>query len=376
MKFSLQRQQLLKPLSLSTGVVERRQTLPVLSNLLVALENNKLLLTGSDLEVEITMELPVTDDKSIDGEITIPARKLMDIVKSLPEESDITVTEDNQRILVKCGRSRFTLSTLPASEFPNIEDEDGLLEFSVDAAALKYMIDATSFAMAHQDVRYYLNGILIEVSNEHLRVVATDGHRLAMCTRSDLGVNNIENVQHCIVPRKGVMELVRLLADLEGSINLKIGTNHLWASAEQFTFVTKLVDGRFPDYERVLPEAGSNIMLGERQSLKDALSRAAILSNEKYRGVRLGFGTGQLTIQANNPEQEEAIEEVSVDYDGDEMEIGFNVSYLQDVINVLKGEKVQVSLTNGDSSALLGEPQQENSDQATETIYVVMPMRL
>lgn len=367
MKFTVSREALLKPLQLVAGVVERRQTLPVLSNVLVVLDGNQLSLTGTDLEVEIVGRLQL-DVAGESGEITVPAKKFLDICRSLPDGSEIDFYEENQRVIVKSGRSRFTLSVLSASDFPNVDDGPTDLQFSCPQKEIKRLIERTAFAMAQQDVRYYLNGMLWEASQNQLRFVSTDGHRLAMCTREE-AINVAEPVQS-IVPRKGVIELSRLLDDSDESVELFIGTNHVRAKTEDFTFTSKLVDGKFPDYERVLPRGGDKFVFGSRQALKQAFARTSILSNEKYRGVRLLLNDGLLTVVANNPEQEEAEEQVNVEYSGDSLEVGFNVSYLQDVCNVLSGESVKITLTDSNSSALLEES--EDSD----SLYVVMPMRL
>ena len=302
------------------------------------------------------------------GEVTVPARKLVDICKSLPEGADIDFTVQDNKVTVKSGRSRFTLSTLPAREFPNVEDSMGTHQFTVKQGQLKRLIDRTGFAMAQQDVRYYLNGMLWEIRDKHLRVVATDGHRLAMCTLS--GKIDASDDTQVILPRKGVLELARLLLEDDADIAIVIGSNHIRATTQHFTFTSKLVDGKFPDYQRVLPRSPDKIVLGSRTDLRQAFTRTAILSNEKYRGVRLKLTSNTLDIVANNPEQEEAEEAVAVDYEGDSLEVGFNVSYLLDVLGVLSGEQVKLSLSDPNSSALL-----EESD-ADDSLYVVMPMRL
>lgn len=368
MKFSVSREALLKPLQLVAGVVERRQTLPVLANVLLVLEEDRLSLTGTDLEVEIVGRIQL-DNPGVSGEITVPARKLLDICRSLSDDAVIDVTEEDQRVIVKSGRSRFTLSTLPAADFPNVEEGEGNLHFSCEQKVVKHLIERTAFAMAQQDVRYYLNGMLWEVKAGQLRLVATDGHRLAMCTKDDLGIETADLVQ-VILPRKGVMELSRLLSDSADMLEIALGGNHFRATTPDYTFTSKLVDGKFPDYERVLPKGGNKTVYGSRTELKQAFARTAILSNEKYRGVRVLLSDGLMTIVANNPEQEEAEENVVVDYSGDALEIGFNVSYLQDVANVLNSENIKFTLSDGNSSALLEEP------EGGDSVYVVMPMRL
>ena len=367
MHFSIQREALLKPLQLVAGVVERRQTLPVLSNVLLVVQEQQLSLTGTDLEVELVGRVAL-EDAAEPGEITVPARKLMDICKSLPSDALINIRLDDQKVIIKSGRSRFTLSTLPANDFPTVEEGPGSLSFSVAQGKLRKLIERSSFAMAQQDVRYYLNGMLIEVSSGMLRAVATDGHRLAMCSMQAC-IEQPDRHQ-VIVPRKGILELARLLNDQDAEVSIVLGQHHIRATTGEFTFTSKLVDGKFPDYERVLPRGGDKLVVGDRQLLREAFSRTAILSNEKYRGIRLQLESGLLKIQANNPEQEEAEEEVAVDYNGGSLEIGFNVSYLLDVLGVMTTDQVRLILSDANSSALVQEF--DNDDSA----YVVMPMRL
>jgi len=367
MKFTISRDAILKPLNLVAGVVERRQTLPILANVLIVLDGDRLSLTGTDLEVELVgrAQLPQAGES---GEVTVPARKMMDICKSLPDGSDIQFAVQDGKATVKSGRSRFTLSTLPAREYPNVEDSMGTHQFEIKQGQLKRLIDRTAFAMAQQDVRYYLNGMLWELNEKQLRVVATDGHRLALCTLP--GKLEAEGNTQVILPRKGVLELARLLLDEDANVAVVIGSNHIRATTNDFTFTSKLVDGKFPDYQRVLPRAPDKIVVGSRLELRQAFTRTAILSNEKYRGVRLKLTDNSLDIVANNPEQEEAEEVVPVQYQGDSVEIGFNVSYLLDVLGVLSGEEVKLSLADPNSSALVEESEEGDS------LYVVMPMRL
>ncbi len=368
MKFTVTREALLPTLQLVAGVVERRQTLPVLANILLVLEDDRLALTGTDTEVELIGHI-TTETTDSGGEITVPARKLVDICRSLPDDAKLEFfLGDDQRMKVKSGRSRFTLSTLPANDFPATEPNDSDVQFTSPQFLIKRLIDATAFAMAQQDVRYYLNGMLWEVQQNKIRCVATDGHRLALCTR-ELDIDVPVNKQ-AILPRKGVIEMSRLLEDSDAFVRFTLGLHHLRVETADYTFTSKLVDGKFPDYERVLPRGGSNIVLGNREALKNAFVRASILSNEKYRGVRLTFDENLLTIVANNPEQEEAEEQVLIDYQGSAIEIGFNVSYLQDVTNVLNGDNVKITLTDANGSALI-----EESEPA-DALYVIMPMRL
>jgi len=369
MQFTVSRDALLKPLQLVSGAVERRQTLPVLSNILLVLKGDQLSLTGTDLEVELIGSVGV-EPGGDSGAVTVPARKLVDICKSLADGSILDFSQKEDKVVIKSGRSRFTLATLPASEFPTIGDESGTFSVTVQQQKLKELLDSTSFAMAQQDVRFFLNGMLFEVAPDYLRVVATDGHRLAMQT---IAMNNqTDEPQQLILPRKGIMELSRLITDGEGELTLVFGSNHIRARMSDYTFTSKLVDGKFPDYNRVLPKGGNKHIIGIRQELRQAFSRVSILSNEKYRGVRLVLESGELKIMANNPEQEEAEEAVSVDYDGNSLEIGFNVSYLIDVLTALHSPNVRITLSDPNSSALL----EAEDGESSEALYVVMPMRL
>ncbi len=367
MKFTISRETLLKPLQLVTGVVERRQTLPVLSNILIAVEGDQLSMTGTDLEVEMVGRIEL-DQEVESGAITVPAKKLMDICKSLPDSVDIEFELSGQKVIIRGGRSRFTLSTLPASEFPNVEDGPRNLEVPVSQGSLRRLIDRTGFAMAQQDVRYYLNGMLLELDGDTLRTVATDGHRLAtsLCKLDqDLSVR-----QQVIVPRKGILELARLLEDSDTPAQLVIGSNHIRVHTDHYVFTSKLVDGKFPDYERVIPRGGDKQVIADRQELREVLSRIAILSNEKYRGVRLALMDGFVQVTANNPEQEEAEESLAVDYAGPSLEIGFNVNYMLDVLSILDEDMVRLSLSDPNSSSLIEAVDDGNS------LYVVMPMRM
>ncbi len=367
MEFEISRETLIKPLQLVTGVVERRQTLPVLSNVLLVLEGSQLSMTGTDLEVELIGRVDIEKGYQ-SGEVTVPARKLMDICKSLPDSASLNMSLDDNKLTIKSGRSRFTLSTLPPSDFPSVEESSEALSFSISQLRLKDMLDSTSFAMAQQDVRYYLNGLLFEVSPNYLRVVATDGHRLAMDTE-DMSTGADKDLQ-VIVPRKGILELARLLGGGDDEVEIVIGSSHIRAKTTNFTFTSKLVDGKFPDYDRVLPKGGDKKIVADRNELRQSLSRTAILSNEKFRGIRLTLLDDEIKILANNPEQEEAEEIVPVEYKGDSLEIGFNVSYLVDVLTVLDTETVQVIVSDPNSSALI------QGAEGSSALYVVMPMRL
>jgi DNA polymerase-3 subunit beta len=366
MRFSLQREAFLKPLAQVVNVVERRQTLPVLANLLALVKDGQLSLTGTDLEVEMVARCAVDDAQ--DGEITIPARKLFDIVRALPDGSRVTVGQSGDRITVQAGRSRFTLSSLPANDFPSIDEVEATERVQVPESALKELIERTAFAMAQQDVRYYLNGLLFDLAERRLRCVATDGHRLALCEATlDEGVQAKRQI---IVPRKGVSELQRLLEGGDRVLELEMGRNHIRVKRDDVTFTSKLIDGRFPDYEAVIPIGADREVRIDREVLRAALQRAAILSNEKYRGVRIEVSPGQLRINAHNPEQEEAQEEVEAETSVDGLAVGFNVNYLLDALGALRDETVVLALRDANSSALVREAANERSR------HVVMPLRL
>ncbi|WP_396588070.1 DNA polymerase III subunit beta [Bermanella sp. R86510] len=367
MKLTITREALLKPLQLVAGVVERRQTLPVLSNVLLEVKGSELSLTGTDLELEMIGKAQLLEP-GIDGAVTVPAKKLMDICKSLPDQSTIEISLDEHKVQLQAGRSKFMLSSLPANEFPNIDDMDYQATAAIPQSQLRRIIDRTAFAMAQQDVRYYLNGMLIEVKPDELRAVATDGHRLATCG-VPVSLDISERMQ-VIVPRKGVLELAKLLMDPEATVELMISNNHVRAQVGDYTFTSKLVDGKFPDYERVIPRNGNKTLIADRQALRHVFQRTAILSNEKYRGVRLLLEDDNLQVVANNPEQEQAEESIGVEYQGELLEIGFNVSYLQDVLSVLDGDDMKMTLGDANSSAVMEEV------EGGDSLYVVMPMRL
>ncbi|MCL1059500.1 DNA polymerase III subunit beta [Shewanella sp. Choline-02u-19] len=366
MKFSIDRDALLKPLQLVSGAVERRHNLPILANLLVEVSAHSLKLTGTDLEVELVGEVQLEGDV-IEGRTTVPAKKFLDIVKSLPDLVELKIEQQENRLLLRSGRSRFTLATLPAEEYPNVEAFTADIEFTLKQGTMKSLIDATQFSMANQDVRYYLNGLLLETEGNVLRAIATDGHRLALSHRI---IDATLPEKQVIVPRKGVLELMRSFEGDDLDVTIAIGDNAIRATTATAVFTSKLVDGRFPDYRRVLPKGGDKIVIANRLQLKQALLRASILSNEKFRGVRVQLENNLIKITANNPEQEEAEEILDVEYENTPLEIGFNVSYLLDVLNNLPSDDVRITLIDGNSSALIDNHIEQNS------MYVVMPMRL
>ena len=366
MRFTLQREAFLKPLAQVVNVVERRQTLPVLANFLVQVQGGQLSLTGTDLEVEMVSRIAVEDAQ--DGETTIPARKLFEIIRALPDGSRVTVSQTGEKIIVQAGRSRFTLATLPANDFPSVDEVEATERVVVPESALKELIERTAFAMAQQDVRYYLNGLLFDLRDQLLRCVATDGHRLALCETAL--ENSVGTKRQIIVPRKGVTELQRLLEGGDREVELEVGRSHVRVKRDDVTFTSKLIDGRFPDYDAVIPIGADREVKVDRESLRASLQRAAILSNEKYRGVRVEVSPGQLKISAHNPEQEEAQEEIEADTQVSDLAIGFNVNYLLDALSALRDEHVVIQLRDSNSSALVREASSEKSR------HVVMPLRL
>lgn len=366
MKFQIEKETLLDPLQQIIGAVEKRQTMPALSNVLIRTTENSLTLTATDLEIELVRQIGLVIDQP--GEITVPARKLLDICKSLPNEALINFSVNENKALVQSGRSRFSLATLPANDFPALDAINSIYEFEITQKTLRDIIDKTAFAMAQQDVRYYLNGLMLEVSSNYLRAVATDGHRLAYCEKQTNA--DIADIKQVILPRKGVLELVRLLNDSDEMVKITLGSNHLQVEFNQLRLTSKLIDGRFPDYNRVMPTDGDNVLTADRDQLRQALIRASILSNEKYRGIRLTLENNLIKLQAQNPDQEEADVELEVVYSGDSIEIGFNVNYMLDVLNVTNSEIVQAALRDSNSSFLLTYPDQDDCK------YVIMPMRL
>jgi DNA polymerase III subunit beta len=365
MKFSLSREQFLGPLQSVIGVVERRQTMPILANVLINARNNRLSLTGTDLEVEMMASAEASVAQA--GDITVAGRKLLDIVRAFPDGASVSLAREGEKVVLRSGRSRFTLSTLPATDFPVIDDIQAKQTWRVSRAAVRRLIDKTHFAMAQQDVRYYLNGTLFESSGKSLRTVATDGHRLSL---AEAELNEAVSAPHqVIVPRKGVLELQRILAG-DGDLELAVGSNHVRATIGDIRFTSKLIDGKFPDYGRVVPADPPRVVTAVRDLLRGALQRTAILSNEKYRGVRLTFAANKLTIQAHNPEQEEAEDQIEVGFAGDELEIGFNVTYLLDALAAVDVDSIEIGLTDGNSSCVIRAP----GDATVK--FVVMPMRL
>ena len=365
MQFNIERDHLLPMLQNVGSIVERREKMPILSCLLFRLEAEQLTVTATDMEVELLVRSDLNLDQT--GAITLPARKLLDICRSLPPESTLQFEVKPDKVAITSGKSRFILSSLPAGEYPLFDMKESVSAFRIQQQSLRTLLENTRFAMAQQDVRYYLNGLLLEIGENRLRAVATDGHRLAM---DETDIEAAQETVQVIVPRKGINELSRLLLDDEAEAEIEINANHIRVKNSAYCFTSKLIDGKFPEYGRVIPEVSPGPVIANREQLRNSLARASILSNEKYRGVRIVLTANLLRALAHNPEQEEAEEELEVVYGGDEMEIGFNVSYLLDTLGVIKSEQVRLSILDAKSSCLVL-PDDDSRNQ-----YVVMPMRL
>lgn len=367
MRFVIPREALVKPLQLTSGIAERKQTKPILGNVHLNINQQRLGITATDLEIQIVAFVEGVDGQA--GELTLPARKFLDICKALPEGSSIEVNYENERAVIRSGRSRFILGCLPAKEFPKVEEVSQGQRIRLSQSALRKVIDKTHFAMAQQDVRYYLNGIMVEIDQSNLRAVATDGHRLALCDET-LDIPEGVNPQQVIIPRKAVHEILKLFESNDALIDLIINSNQIIIENAGLQVTAKLVEGRFPDYQRVLPQHTEKIVVANRLLLSQAINRAAILSNERFRSLRVQVDSGSMRITANNPEQEEAEEEIPITYEGGKLEIGFNASYLLDALGVIEEDDVKLELSDANSCSLLYGFGNEKAK------YVIMPMRI
>lgn len=368
MKFKATREQLLKPLS-QIGKLADPKHLPIVGNVLFDARGNDLRLTATDMEIELSTRLEIIIDDA--GTSTLPARKLLDILKSLTVGSELSLVVDGDKARLTCGRSRFSIATLPAEDFPTSEDLPFAGSLQLPQRALKRLIEHTQFAMASQDVRYYLNGLLLEVDGDTLRAVATDGHRLAYC-ETFVECDPAGFWQQVIVPRKGVQELLRLLADVETPVILHLGTNHVQATVDYIRFSSKLIDGRFPDYHRVIPTDKEFVgdVIADRLELQAAVTRTATLSSVQWNAIRFLAEDHLLKLTAHNPEGEEAEDEICVDYDGvDKIDVGFNADYLLDVLNVLGSDTVKMDFVDGGQCLI-------TANDGSHDKFVIMPMRL
>ena len=360
------RDQLLSPLQSVCGIVEKRHTLPILSNVLMEKNGETLTLLATDIEIQITTETPTVGAEK--ASMTVGARKLQDILRSLPDTAEVSLAVDDKRLQLKAGKSRFNLQTLPAEDFPRMSTVDGQASrLSITQRQMKRLLGLVQYAMAQQDIRYYLNGLLLVAKGKELRMVATDGHRLAYAAET---LEEAPAPMEVILPRKTVLELSRQLADSDDPLIISLTPTQARFSFGNIDLVSKLIDGKFPDYERVIPQHHSKLVRVSRDALLHSLLRAAILTNEKFRGVRLVLGPGSLKIISSNAEQEEAQEELEIDYTGEALDVGFNVTYLLDVLNNVSNEGVELHLADANSSALFILPGNETFK------YVVMPMRI
>lgn len=362
-----ERDSLLKPLATVTGIVERRHTLPILSNVLIAKQNGLLTFLATDLEIQITTEYPSTDGG--DFQLTVSAKKLQDILRAIPDGANVSLDQDDSRLTVKAGKSRFNLQTLPAQDFPKLAIDSNVKSvIKLSQSSLKALISRVQYSMAHQDIRYYLNGLFMLTDGTSLKLVATDGHRLAfIATELETAVEQNE----VILPRKTIVELYKLLADIDDEVTIEIAQNQVKFAFGNIVIHSKVVDGKFPDYNRVVPSGNDKLVPLNRQQLLASLQRAAILSNEKFRGVRMILSDGTMKIMCNNSEQEEATEELEIAYQGDSLDIGFNIGYLVDVLSNLNQENVVFAFgDHATSSTLVTVPEEPNFK------YVVMPMRI
>lgn len=366
MQIKINREVLLKPLTNVTGIVERRHTLPILSNLLLEAKNNKIQLTATDLEMQISLTIDNTFDSDLST--TVSAKKLLDICRSLPESAEIDMTSKDSRIILKAGKSRFNLQTLPAADYPIMTKAAGQsTQLVISQIVFKKLLKQVEFAMAQQDIRYYLNGLLMEVNGNKLNIVGTDGHRLSF-TSTTLA-NSYEKTD-VILPRKTVLELVKLLNESEDDVVIEIAPGQVNFSFNEIKLISKVIDGKFPDYNRVIPQGHQNTFSVNRMQVLTAMQRASILSNEKYRGIRMVLTNNNLKLISTNTEQEEAEEELEINYTQDPLDIGFNVTYLIDVLNNVSDENINFSFADANSSCLITTAQDEHYK------YVVMPMRI
>jgi len=371
MKLTISKETLLDQLVHVIGAVEKKHTSKILENILIQVSENKLQLVGTDLEIEMSAEIEIQGEST--GQITAPARKLYDICKALPADCFVLLeTDDNNKLQIKGLRSRFELATLPADEFPLLDDIPIKQEVTLPEKSLKHLLEKVSFSMANQDVRYYLNGLLLEINKENkILAVSTDGHRLAVSEFTPDGSVTNDSELKIIVPRKGILELSKLLENTsELPVTLQISDNHIRVHKDNIRFTSKLIDGKYPDYQAAIPSNSSHTIELDREQFRDTLSRVAILSNEKFRGIRLRMNEGVMTLHSNNPENESAEEEIDISYSDELFEIGFNVTYMLEAVNHLEGSTIKLELSTPDSSALL------HSDNDPETRYVVMPIRL
>ena len=368
MKFTTEKNEIVEALQMGASIAERRQTIPILANLRIVAREGKVEITATDLEIQIKT---VTEVKQVieEGEITVSARKMSELCRSLPDKEALEFDLNNGKLAVSSKNFHADFATISALDFPELEINEETNSLSISSSVLQRLLNKTAFCMASQDVRYYLNGLLVEYKEGEINVVATDGHRLAFSTSPLSETKTIEGERQ-ILPRKAVLELSKILRLKNEDIKITFGNSSFSIQDENLDFSTKLIDGKFPDYEKVLPSGDPNSLEVSKESLQSALSRASVLSNEKYRGVRFALDKNTLKLTANNPEKESAEELLDVNYNGNPMEIGFNIGYLLDVLGTIETDNVELNFYGEESSCLIREP----GNQAE--VYVIMPMRL
>lgn len=369
MKVIIQREKLLRPLQLIAGVVERKQVTPILSHVLLIATAEQLQIIGTDTEVELRMTILLDSQKVAPGTIAVSCRKLLDICRTLPDNSMLEIIEKNDRITINAERSKFNLATLPAHDFPNFPAQDNVMDFALAEKTLQNLLIKTAFAIPQQDLRQYLNGLLLEIKDGYIQVLATDGHRMAL-NKIELPTETNSTTAQVIIPRKGVVELMRLLGDSDTEVEIGLNSNSMRIQGRDFTFSTKLINGKFPNYNKIIPKRGDKNIKLNRQELKQALTRVGVLSSELFRSVHFQLRKNLLRLTANNYEQEEAVEELAINYVGEDLDTTFNINYLLDILNCVTVEEVNFSLKNGESGALIEEIAETNN-----CLYVVMPIR-
>jgi DNA polymerase-3 subunit beta len=365
MDFHITKEEVVKSINLTLGVVEKRQTLPILSNVLFEVDESSLKLTATDLESEISTTSTISNFKS-GGKITAPARKLSDLCRLMPDLAEIHFFLDGDNLKIETESGKYNLSTLPSEDFPVFETEDIQSQINISSQNLKNLITKTSFAMGNQDWRHYLNGLYMMIDDKVITTVATDAHRLAMAT-SSLNEASSESTSG-IVPRKSINEIGKLVGDESENVVIQLGQTSIAANVSGTTFVSKLIEGKFPDYEQVIPSGESSLLVVDRQNFSNSLSRVSVLSSEKYKGVRIITKKDSLNISANNPEKEQGEENLSCEYQGEEIDIAFNVNYLQEILSTIDSEKIEINFFGSEKSCLITDPNSENLK------YVVMPL--
>ena len=365
MDFYITKEEVVKSLNLTLGVVEKRQTLPILSNVLLEVDESSLKLTATDLESEISTTSTISNFKS-GGKTTAPARKLSDLCRLMPDLAEIHFFLDGDNLKIETESGKYNLSTLPSEDFPVFETEDTQSQINISSQNLKNLITKTSFAMGNQDWRHYLNGLYMMIDDKVITTVATDAHRLAMAT-SSLNEASSEPTNG-IVPRKSINEIGKLVGEESENVVIQLGQNSIAANVSGTTFVSKLIEGKFPDYEQVIPSGESSLLVVDRKNFSESLSRVSVLSSEKYKGVRIITKKDSLNISANNPEKEQGEENLSCEYQGEEIDIAFNVNYLQEILSTIDSEKIEINFFGSEKSCLITDPNSENLK------YVVMPL--